>query len=83
MLKVIMMIDCNICGQPFDRIATAFDKDPETWQLLCGDLERKAQRCGWKFLHSAHHCDCCLTDAKLLGLDSTQQLEWDSDIVPF
>ena len=65
MFKVILMIDCNICGQPFDSIATSTDRESMQWKSLSLDLEDAAQRRGWSFYRSAHHCDFCISDAAL------------------
>lgn len=62
MFKVIVMIDCNICGQPFDRIATSASRDPLEWKALACDLEYAAEGRGWSFYRSAHHCDYCVSD---------------------
>jgi endogenous inhibitor of DNA gyrase (YacG/DUF329 family) len=62
MIKVILMIDCNICGQPFDRIATSSTRDPSSWKCLALDLEDSAESHGWSFYRSAHHCDYCVSD---------------------
>lgn len=61
------MIDCNICGQPFDRIASSTDRDPQAWKSLALDVEYAAERCGWSMLRSAHHCSYCVTDVMLSG----------------
>jgi hypothetical protein len=70
MLKVILMIDCNICGQPFDRIATSTDRDPMTWKSLSLDLEAMAEQRGWSFHRSAHHCDYCVPDVALASVQA-------------
>jgi hypothetical protein len=67
MLKVILMIDCNICGQPFDRVTASSDRDPLAWKSLSCDLEYEAEQRGWSFYRSAHHCDYCVSDAQLVG----------------
>jgi hypothetical protein len=62
MFKVILMIDCNICGEPFDCIATSVDRDPLAWKSLSQDLEDTSLTRGWSFYRSAHHCSYCITD---------------------
>ena len=62
MFKIIVMIDCNICGQPFDRIASSTHPDPLSWKALALDLENTAEGTGWSFYRSAHHCEHCITD---------------------
>lgn len=82
MLKVILIIDCNICGQLFDRIVTSCDRDPMAWKSLSSDLEYKAELRGWSFHRSAHHCDYCISDVQLAGRQSAQQTENDEE-APF
>jgi hypothetical protein len=73
MLKVILMIDCNICGQPFNRIASSTDRDPQAWKCLALDVEYAAERCGWSMLRSAHHCGYCVTDVMLSGQTAAEK----------
>lgn len=68
MLKVILMLDCNICGQPFDRVATTCERDPFSWKSLSLDLEDTAVNLGWSFFRSAHYCDYCMSDMELFRL---------------
>jgi hypothetical protein len=62
MFKIIVIIDCNICGQPFDHIATSSERDPLSWKSLALDLEYTSERAGWSRYRSAHHCSDCITD---------------------
>lgn len=62
MFKVFMMIDCNICGQPFDHIVVSTEVDSMGLKALSGDLEDEAEECGWSFYRSAHHCSHCIAD---------------------
>ena len=62
MIKVIVMIDCNICGQLFDHIATSCERDPLAWKAMSVDLEDEAENSGWSFYRSAHHCGYCISD---------------------
>jgi hypothetical protein len=71
MLNIILLIDCNICGQPFDRIATSSDDDPFAWKSLSMDLEGTAVDCGWSFHRSAHYCDHCMPDVSFLSLSGS------------
>jgi len=82
MLKVIVMIDCNICGQPFDRVAASSDSQPDAWKSLACELEYEAGRAGWSFHRSAHHCHYCISDVQLAGRYSAHQTEKDEE-VPF
>jgi hypothetical protein len=67
MLKVILMIDCNICGQNFNSIITSSDRHPATWEFLAQGLEYQAESSGWTISGPAHHCDWCVTDVMLAG----------------
>jgi hypothetical protein len=62
MFKIILMLDCNICGQPFDHVAVSTEVDPMAWKALSSDLEDEAEDCGWSFYRSAHHCSHCIAD---------------------
>jgi hypothetical protein len=62
MLKLILMLDCNICGQPFDRVAASTDRDPVAWKSLACDLEYNAENSGWSFQRGAHYCLYCTTE---------------------
>jgi hypothetical protein len=77
MLKVMVMIDCNICGQPFDRVASSCDREPEVWKALAYNLEYEAGRAGWSFHRSAHHCDYCISNVQLAGQQLIEQAEKD------
>jgi len=65
MLKVVLIIDCDICGQPFNRIATSNCDDPLAWKALSQNLEDTAENCGWSSLRSAHYCEFCMSDVSL------------------
>lgn len=62
MIKVIMMLDCNICGQPFEEIVASTQLDPLSWKSLSLDLEYTAQSSGWFFFRNSHFCNYCITD---------------------
>jgi hypothetical protein len=82
MLKVIVMIDCNICGQSFDRVVTSCDRHPEAWKFLACDLEYEAERSGWSLQRSAHHCDYCVSDAQISRRQADQHTSQDEEL-PF
>ena len=65
MLKVIVMLDCNICGRLYDGITSSEDRDPMNWKSLALDLEYKAEGSGWTLQRSAHYCDYCVTDVMI------------------
>ena len=78
MLKVILMIDCNVCGQPFDRVVTSSGDDPLSWKSLSLDLEDTAMKCGWSFWRVAHYCAYCMSD---VGLSLLQELESNPSLI--
>jgi hypothetical protein len=83
MLKVIVMIDCNICGQLFDHVTTSCDRDPLAWKALSQDLEYKATNHGWSMVRSSHHCPFCVPDVLLCGANSASPAVDDDDEIPF
>ncbi len=62
MLKTIAMINCNICGHTFERLAVCADKDLMIWRKVTSDLEHAAEDAGWYFYHEQHRCAHCLED---------------------
>jgi hypothetical protein len=76
MFQIILMIDCNICGQPFDHIAASTDPDPMAWKALCLDLEDEAEACGWSFYRSAHHCTYCISDIAFALRQAADEAAW-------
>jgi hypothetical protein len=62
MFKVIIMLDCNICGHLFDGVVTTSECDPLDWKAMALNLEDDAEGSGWSFYRSAHHCSYCVTD---------------------
>jgi len=61
MMKVILIIECDQCHEPFDRIATSTDRNPASWDYLLNDLEAKALNCCWS-LTPTHFCGSCLNE---------------------
>lgn len=60
MFKLILIIDCDICGESFDRVALSTDRDPTAWQYLTADLEMRAESRGWNLHRAEYRCyDCC------------------------
>lgn len=58
MFKLIVMIECDTCGDPFRRVALSTDRGPNAWQYLTGVLEGDAQSHGWDLYHEARCYDC-------------------------
>lgn len=59
MLRVIVTLDCNMCGQPFEHLGSSSSLDPLEWKSLSLDLEHHAESSGWFFFRAAHYCDYC------------------------
>lgn len=75
MIKAILMIDCNACGQLFNRVLTSESKDPLTWKALSTDLENMAVNCAWTAHRSAHFCEYCMTHLDFELLLEKEQAE--------
>lgn len=58
MFKLIVMIDCDTCGDPFRCVALSTDRGPNAWQHLTGTLEGDAQSHGWDLYREARCYDC-------------------------
>lgn len=74
MFKVIIMLDCNICGQLFERVATTTGREPLAWKALSLDLEDDAINRGWGFIRSCHYCEHCVVSVDLENFYATQQM---------
>lgn len=83
MLKIIVMIDCNICGQPFDHVCASTDRDPMAWKCLAEDLEYKATCNGWGVLRAAHHCDWCASKHKFDYAEQAKKEDRENEELPF
>jgi len=59
MFKMILMIDCDICGECFEQVALSCDRNPKAWQYMVADLKASAETSGWD-LHRSHQCDACI-----------------------
>ena len=69
MIRILVTLDCNVCGHPFDRIGISTSVDPLEWKSLSLDLEYQAQSTGgWFFFRAAHHCDYCASDPDYAAL---------------
>ena len=78
MLKVIFVIDCNVCGVLFERVVTSARDDPLSWKSLSVDLEYAAMKCGWSFWRSAHYCADCMSD---VGFSLLQKIESNPNLI--
>jgi hypothetical protein len=62
MLKTIAMIDCDICGATFEKIAVFSVDNLNDWTTAISDLEHTAENLGWFYYHQEHRCIACLHD---------------------
>jgi hypothetical protein len=59
MLKLLLTLECDSCGDCFEHVTTTTDGNPTNWEYLLPMLEYKAQNCSW-YCQSAHYCySCC------------------------
>jgi hypothetical protein len=61
MLKIIVIIDCDVCGESFERIAISTDRNPQAWGPLPLLLAAEAEMRGWD-CHSADYCHDCIPE---------------------
>ena len=65
MIKVLIMIDCDICGYPLEQAASSCDPDPYTWGSTASELEVVAASQGWDFHRKRITCPACLLEAEM------------------
>jgi len=61
MLKIILTINCDICGDSFEGIGISTDRNPQAWDYMPALLEMRAQGHGWN-CEWVHHCPDCFAD---------------------
>lgn len=54
MLKLIVMVVCDTCGESFEPIAVSCDRNESAWDNLTAEIEARAENRGWN-LHSPTH----------------------------
>lgn len=59
MFKLVVILECDMCGDTFHRMATSTDRNPEAWDDLSLLLVAKAENACWN-CYSAHHCPSCI-----------------------
>jgi hypothetical protein len=65
MIKVIVMIDCDICGYPLEQSASSCDPDAYVWGSVASDLEVVALENGWDLHRKGITCPACLLEAEM------------------
>jgi hypothetical protein len=58
MLKLIVMVVCDTCGESFEPVAISCDRDPKAWYYLAADLEMSAESSGWHHYAATHRLAC-------------------------
>jgi hypothetical protein len=71
MFKLVVILECDICGDTFHRMATSTDRNPEAWDDLSLLLVAKAENACWSN-YSAHHCPICI---ETLSSSATQSAD--------
>ena len=59
MLKLIVTIVCDICGDTFEPVAVSCDRNPSAWRFLARELEASAEGSGWNLYGSCLCPGCC------------------------
>jgi hypothetical protein len=62
MLKIIVIVKCDICGELFERIAISTDRNPLMWEYLPLLLSADAEYRGWD-CHSEDYCYGCISES--------------------
>jgi len=60
MLNTFFIVDCDQCGQQFERLALSFQLTQHTEAILC--LQDLLQQNGWHVFHENYKCPDCLLD---------------------
>lgn len=79
MFKLFVLINCDICGEPFEHVALSTDRHPSGWEYVVANLEFSAERRGWDLYHR-HWCYSCVEEASSDGASSQPP---DDDECPF
>lgn len=54
MLKLIVMVVCDKCGESFEPVAVSCDRDPSAWDYLTASIEARAEDSGWNLTAATH-----------------------------
>jgi hypothetical protein len=69
MFKLVVILECDMCGDSFDRMAISTDRNPEAWKYLSASIEARAESACWS-CDSAHRCDSCLNSISFSAAQS-------------
>lgn len=63
MLKVIMLLDCNVCGLGMEQAQVVSLHDARDWQsagyTMMAEIDHMAEEQGWLFHNNQMICGCC------------------------
>ena len=54
MLKLIVMVVCDECGDSFEPVAVSCDRNPSAWYDLTAGIEARAEDSGWSLSAATH-----------------------------
>lgn len=69
MLKVVVMLECDTCGEFFKPVTLSCDRNPSAWRFLAVELESRAEGCGWILYEAAFLCVDCVQDMPCIPAD--------------
>jgi hypothetical protein len=65
MLKLLVIIECDNCGEAFEHIATSCDRDPKAWRKLASELVSKAEERCWSMYGDTYACADCIHESDI------------------
>ena len=63
MLKIIVVISCDVCHVAFAHNPTTSGSDPAACSSIVDTLEWAAEQSGWHCFHGRHDCYNCIMEA--------------------
>ena len=65
MLKVIVLLECDLCGGLYAQSMATADTDGLMWACLADEVQGNAEQSGWDLFRGRHVCYGCLNDAEV------------------
>lgn len=69
MFKLVVILECDMCGESFNRMAISADRNPVAWDYLLAGLEARAETACWT-CHIEHYCNSCLESLSVSSIQS-------------
>ena len=69
MLKLIVIVECDTCGESFEHVATSCDRDPRAWRYLASELESRAEARAWSLRGGTYLCADCIHQMSEMKVD--------------